>query len=129
MEKHSTNVRIAVSALLATLFSLGLPVALGLARHLPEGMAGLEITINGTLLTVGLFALPLVWWQHKAGYLCAIGVGVINVVGNGFAIAMGFPFSEGMPQGTIAVLVSQTVVSVVVIVFCLRAWREEGRSR
>jgi len=127
MEKPRTNVGIAVSALLATLFSLGVGVAVGLVRQHP--MPGPVITLNGTLMTVGLFALPLVWWQHKVGYLCAIGVGLINVVGDGVAIATGVPFSAGMPQGTIAILVSQLIVSVVVIVACLRAWREGERPR
>jgi len=126
MEKQSPNVQMAVGALIATLFSLGIGVALGLARQHP--MPGPIITINGTIMTVGLFALPLVWWRHKAGYICAIAVGLINVLGDGFAISTGLPFSEGMPQGTIAVIVSQIIASVLVIVYGIRAWREPYRS-
>ena len=122
MREPSANVRIAVSSLVATLFSLGLGVALGLARQHP--MPGMIVTINGTIMTVGLFALPLVWWSQKIGYGCAVAVGVVNVLGDAFAIATGLPFSEGMPQGTIAILVSQIAVSALVIVYCLRAWRE-----
>jgi hypothetical protein len=122
MEQPSANVRIATSSLVATLFSLGLGVALGLARQHP--MPGMIITVNGTVMTLGLLALPLVWWQHKLGYACAIAVGLINVIGDVFAIASGMPFSEGMPQGTIAVIISQIVVSALVICFCMRAWRE-----
>jgi len=40
----------------------------------------------------------------------------------------GLPFSEGMPQGTIAVIVSQIIASVLVIVYGIRAWREPYRS-
>jgi hypothetical protein len=122
MEKPSTNVRVAVSALMATLFSLGLGVALGLSRQHP--MPGPIITINGTIMTVGLFALPLVWWREKVGYACAVAVGLVNVLGDAFAVATGLPFSEGMPQGTIAVILSQIAVSALVIVYCLRSWRE-----
>lgn len=122
MEQPSANVRIAVSSLVATLFSLGLGVAVGLAKQHP--MPGMIVTINGTLMTVGLFALPLVWWHHKAGYVCAIAVGLINVIGDVFAIATGAPFSQGMPQGTIVVIVSQILVSALVILYCIRAWKE-----
>jgi len=122
MEQRSPNVLIAVSALVATLFSLGLGVALGLVRQHP--MPGMIITVNGTILTVGLFALPLVWWRHKAGYICAILVGLINVVGDVSAIVSGLPFSEGMPEGTLAVILSQILVSALVIVYCIRAWKE-----
>ena len=90
------NTRIAVSSLVATLFSLGLGVAVGLAGQHP--MPGLIVAINGTIMTVGLFALPLVWWRHKVGYACAIAVGLVNVVGDVFAIGTGLPFSEGMPE-------------------------------
>ena len=127
MGEPSTNVRFAVSSLVATLFSLGLGVAVGLARQHP--MPGLIITINGTIMTVGLFALPLVWWRHRTGYACAIAVGVVNVIGDAFAIASGVPFSEGMPQGTIAIIVSQIAVSAVVAVSCVRAWRDEATVR
>jgi hypothetical protein len=122
MEQSSSNVRVAVSSLVATLFSLGLGVAVGLARQHP--MPGLIVTINGTIMTVGLFALPLVWWRQKVGYACAIAVGLINVVGDVSAIASGLPFAEGMPQGTIAIIVSQIAASALVIVYCMRAWRE-----
>lgn len=122
MSEPSTNVRVAVSSLVATLFSLGLGVALGLARQHP--MPGMVVTINGTIITVGLFALPLVWWRHRAGYACAVAVGLINVTGDLFAIASGLPFAEGMPPGTIAIIVSQIAISVVLVVFCVRAWRE-----
>jgi hypothetical protein len=122
MEKQSTNVCVAVSALIATLFSLGLGVAVGLVRQHP--MPGIVITSNGTIMTVGFFALPLVWWRYKVGYVCAIAVGLVNVIGDILAIASGLPFAEGMPQGTIAIIVSQIIVSVLVIVYCLRSWRE-----
>lgn len=122
MEQPSANVRIATSSLVATLFSLGLGVAIGLAKQHP--MPGMIITINGTIMTVGLLALPLVWWRHKFGYVCAIAVGLINVLGDIFAIASGLPFSEGMPEGTIAVIISQIIVSALVVFFCIRAWRE-----
>jgi hypothetical protein len=122
MEQPSTNVRMAVSALVATLFSLGLGVAVGLGRQHP--MPGLIVTINGTIMTVGLFALPLVWWRHKAGYGCAIAVGLINVIGDGVALAQGLPFAPGMPPGTIAIIVSQILVSGMVILFCIRSWKE-----
>lgn len=122
MNNQSANVRIAFSALIATLFSLGLGVALGLARQHP--LQGLIVAINGTIMTAGLFALPLVWWRHKAGYACAIAVGVINVVGDASAIMSGLPFSPGMPQGTIAIIGSQIGASVLVIFYCMRAWRE-----
>ena len=122
MREPSANVRIAVSSLVATLFSLGLGVALGLARQHP--MPGMIVAINGTIMTVGLFALPLVWWGQKIGYGCAVAVSVVNVLGDVFAIATGLPFSEGMPQGTIAIIVSQIAASALVIVYCVRAWRE-----
>jgi hypothetical protein len=93
MTDQSANVRIAFSALLATLFSLALGVAIGLARQHP--FPGLIITTNGTIMTLGLFALPLVWWRHKAGYACAIAVGTANVVGDVAAIISGLPFSQG----------------------------------
>lgn len=116
------NVRVAVSSLVATLFSLGLGVALGLARQHP--MPGMIVTVNGTIMTVGLFALPLVWWRHRIGYACAIAVGLVNVIGDLSAIVAGLPFSAGMPQGTIAIIFSQIAASAVVIVYCMRAWRE-----
>ena len=122
MDNHSTNVRIAFSALVATVFSLGLGVALGLARQHP--LPGLIVAINGTIMTAALFALPLVWWRHKIGYACAIAVGVVNVVGDASAIISGLPFSQGMPEGTIAIIVSQIIVSALVIVYGVRAWRE-----
>ena len=87
-------------------------------------MPGMIVTVNGTIMTVGLFALPLVWWRHRIGYACAIVVGLVNVIGDLFAIASGLPFSEGMPQGTIAIIVSQIAGSAVVVVYCTRAWRE-----
>ncbi len=124
MEKQITNVQFAVAALVATLFSLGMPIALGLAKLLPMEVSGIAITSNATVLTVGLFALPLIWWRRKAGYVCGILVGAVNTLGNAFAIAQGNPFLPGMPTGTIAIFVSQTIVSVLVIVFCIRAWRE-----
>ena len=122
MREVSANVRIAVSSLVATVFSLGLGVALGLARQHP--MPGMIVAINGTIMTLGLFALPLVWWGQKIGYGCAVAVGVVNVLGDVFAIATGLPFSEGMPQGTIAIIVSQIAASALLIVYCARAWRE-----
>lgn len=122
MTEPSANRRFGVSSLVAVLFSLGLGVALGLARQHP--MPGMIVAVNGTIMTFGLFALPLVWWGHKTGYACAIAVGLVNVLGDAFAIGTGLPFSEGMPEGTIAVIVSQIAVSALVIVFCLRAWRE-----
>jgi len=112
----------AASSLVATLFSLGLGVAVGLARQHP--MPGMIVAVNGTIMTVGLFALPLVWWGQRIGYGCAVAVGVVNVVGDFSAIATGLPFSEGMPQGTIAIIVSQIAASALVIWYCLRAWRE-----
>lgn len=45
MEQPSANVRVAVIALGATLFSLGLGMALGLVRQHP--MLGIIIAING----------------------------------------------------------------------------------
>ena len=122
MRDPSANVRIAVSSLVATVFSLGLGVALGIARQHP--MPGMIVAINGTIMTLGLFALPLVWWGQKIGYGCAVAVGVVNVLGDVFAIATGLPFSEGMPQGTIGIIVSQIAASALVIVYCVRAWRE-----
>jgi hypothetical protein len=123
MGQPGTNVQVAVGALVATLFSLGLGVAIGLVRQHP--MPGMIITVNGTIMTVGLFALPLVWWRHKIGYGCAIAVGLVNVIGDFSAIATGLPFSEGMPPGTIAVIISQILASAVTILFCLRAWKEQ----
>ena len=122
MREPSRNVRMAASSLVATLFSLGLGVAVGLARQHP--MPGMIVAVNGTIMTVGLFALPLVWWGQRIGYGCAVAVGVVNVVGDFSAIATGLPFSEGMPQGTIAIIVSQIAASALVIWYCLRAWRE-----
>lgn len=122
MNNQSANVRLAFSALLATLFSLGLGVALGLARQHP--LPGLIVTVNGTIMTVGVFALPLVWWRHKAGYACAVVVGLVNVVGDASAIMSGLPFSQSMPQGTITIIVSQIIVSGAVIYYGVRAWRE-----
>lgn len=126
MEQPSTNVQVAVSALIATLFSLGLGVAVGLARQHP--MPGMIITVNGTIMTVGLFALPLVWWHHKAGYVCAIAVGLVNVLGDAFAIATGLPFSEGMPEGTIAVIISQIIASLLLILYPIKAWQAQTRE-
>ena len=122
MAEPSANIRLAVSSLIATLFSLGLGVAVGLARQHPT--PGMIITINGTIMTVGLFALPLVWWGQKVGYGCAIAVGLVNVLGDVFAIGTGLPFSEGMPEGTITIIVSQIAASILVILYCVRAWRE-----
>ncbi|MBI1874893.1 MAG: hypothetical protein HYS05_13545 [Acidobacteria bacterium] len=122
MAESSANRQLAVSSLVAALFSLGLGVAVGLARQHP--MPGMIVTVNGTIMTVGLFALPLVWWGHKVGYTCAIAVGLVNVVGDVFAIGTGLPFSEGMPEGTIAIAVSQIAASALVVLYCLRAWRE-----
>jgi hypothetical protein len=42
------------------------------------------VTVNGEIMTVGLFALPLVWWRHRIGYACAIAVGLVNVIGDFF---------------------------------------------
>lgn len=128
MEKSSAFRQLVVASMIATLFSLGLGVALGLARQHP--MPGPIITINGTIMTVGLFALPLVWWRHKAGYVCAIAVGLVNVLGDAFALATGLPLSEGMPEGTIGIIISQIIASALVIVYSIKAWwaqnQEEG---
>lgn len=126
METLRTHIQLVVAAMIATLFSLGLGVALGLARQHP--MPGPIITINGTIMTVGLFALPLVWWHHKAGYVCAIAVGIINVLGDAFAIATGLPFSEGMPEGTIAVIISQIITSLLLILYPIKAWRVQNQT-
>ena len=123
-QKPSANVQVAVAALVATIFSMCVPLALGFARRVPEAFHDMAITLHATLVTVGLFALPLVWWRRKVGYVCATFIGAFNVLGNVGGIIQGTPFSPGMPQGTIAVWVSQIGVSILVVVFCARAWRE-----
>jgi hypothetical protein len=72
-------------------------VALGLARQHP--LPGLIVAVNGTIMTVGLFALPLVWWRQEDGYACAIAVGGVNVVGDVSAIVTGLPFSRECRRG------------------------------
>lgn len=126
MERLNPYIHLAVAAMIATLFSLGLGVAVGLVRQHP--MPGMIITVNGTIMTVGLFALPLIWWRHKTGYVCAIAVGLINVLGDTIAIATGMPFSEGMPQGTIAIIVSQIIASALVIIYSIKAWRAQSQE-
>jgi hypothetical protein len=119
----STNWQVAIGSLVATLFSLGTGVAVGLAKLHP--MPGPIVIINGAIITVGLFALPLVWWRNKIGYVCAILVGLVNVIGDLIGFAQGMPFSPGMPEGTPVFIVLQIIFSALLVVYTIRMWREK----
>lgn len=122
MEKPSTNLQIALSSLIATLFSLGLAVAIGLAKM--HSMPAMMVSVGGTLVTVGLFSLPLLWWRRKAGYAGAIVIGAVNILGNIGAIASGLPGSEGVPIEYLAIVISQTIASVLLVVYTVKVWKE-----
>lgn len=119
----STNWQVAIGSLVATLYSLGTGVAVGLAKLHP--MPGLIIITNGAIITVALFAFPLVWWRNKIGYVCAILVGLANVIGDLVAFAQGLPFSPGMPEGTPVFIVLQIIFSALLVVYTIRMWREK----
>ncbi|HXE80426.1 MAG TPA: hypothetical protein VNK41_06725 [Vicinamibacterales bacterium] len=118
----SPNVRLAVSALLAMLFTLvlGLATALAGQHPLPE----LILVVNGTMMTTGLFALPLVWWHSKAGYACAMAVGVSNVLLTLTALATGLPLFAGQPSRALTMMILQILMSAIVVFACARAWSE-----
>ena len=123
MEKPTASLQGAIASMIATLFSLGTGVALGLAKLHP--MPGAIVITNGAIITVALFALPLMWWRNKAGYICAIFVGLANVVGDIMAFAQGLPGSEGMPQSMPFFIILQMVFSVLLIVYTVQMWREK----
>lgn len=125
MERPSMNTQLAVASLSAMLFTnlLGIPVGFAIMGTHPE-MAAL-VSVNGAIVAVTLFALPLVWWRHNAGYVAGIIAALVNVLGNVAGIASSTPTSgEVMPPVLVLVPIFQTVFAVPSILFAVRAWRE-----
>lgn len=89
----------------------------------PE-MAAL-VSVNGAIVAVSLFALPLVWWRQRVGYVGGIIAALVDVLGNVAGIASGTPTSgEVMSLVLVLVPIMQTVFAVPSVLFAVRAWRE-----
>ena len=121
------NLQIAMASLVAALFTLWLGVSVGFAKLHPT--PEMIVSVNGVILAIGLFSLPLMWWRTKLGYLGAIIVGIINVLGNIAGMAMvlvNSPVMQNMPREyPFIVIPFQTLFSLIVIIYSIKAWKEK----
>lgn len=122
MNHHDSQKRIAFTALIVTLVSLDTYIAFALARQQPIPWA--MVAPYGALMAVGLLALPLVWWRHRAGSMCATALGVLNLLAELLATSGGLQLPAPMAQPTSPLIASTVAVSALVIVYGVRAWRE-----
>lgn len=116
-----------MASLVAALFTLWLGVSVGLAKLHPT--PEMIVALNGVIIAIGLFSLPLMWWRAKLGYVGAIIVGFINVLGNiaGMAMLLGnSPEMQNMPREyPYIVLPFQTLFSLLAIIYSIKTWKEK----
>lgn len=116
--------RLAFTALVATLLSLDAYVAVALARQQPVPWAA--VAPYATLAVAGLLAAPLVWWRQRAGYVGATAFGLLNVIANLLASAGGVWRVGALPQPTMPLIASTVTISALVVLYGVRAWREQA---
>ena len=121
------NLQIAMASLVAAMFTLWLGVAVGLEKLHPT--PEMIVSVNGVIITIGLFSLPLMWWRTKLGYVGAMIVGIINVLGNIAGMAMilsNSPEMQNMPREyPFIVIPFQSLFSLLAIIYSVKTWKEK----
>ncbi len=123
MDKPSSNLQVAVSALVAWIFFYIIDVPLGLAGLIPR----LAVVQAAATLGAALFFLPLLWWRHKAGYAGAIALGIYGIV-NIAVQPMITPFTTPggfTPLEIVPVAIVYLPVTALLIIFTYRASKEK----
>ncbi|MFQ5761737.1 MAG: hypothetical protein ACE5PO_01765 [Candidatus Bathyarchaeia archaeon] len=120
MEKPSSSLQVALSAMVATIVMGGIVVSAFFAQ-VPNSPPEIAAVLAASAMLLGLMFLPLMWWRNRAGYIGAIGVGIFTLIQGVIGLAGNIPASNPV----VAVEIVALVISVVLIVSSAAAWREK----
>ena len=85
----------------------------------PPGRVGPYI---GATIALAVLSLPLVYWRNKIGYICSIIVGFMCLMSLG---PQKF-FIEPTANLLSPVIILRTILSIVLIIYSIMAWREKS---
>jgi hypothetical protein len=122
VEKPSSNFQIAVSLLVGIIVLRLLEISVITAPFRGQLEVG-AISLVALFTTLAFIFLPLLWWQHTAGYIGTLLVGVLNVIGllGAAIIEVG---GGTMPVEMLFYIVPGIIISLLLILYAYLAWRE-----
>ena len=128
--KPSSNLQVALGSLLAIIVAQTIVLSITFSEmvaQLPGPRLGVppeSVPFTGSVVVLAFLFLPLLWWRNKAGYVGAIGVAILTLVGIGFGF-IGI-LAGSLAVGALSGLIVGIVISVVLIVSSAAAWRDKG---
>ena len=121
MEKPSSIIQVAISSLLGliVLNCVMLGALFAQVAPNPPGKFGPYI---GATIALAVLSLPLVYWRNKIGYICSTIVGLMCLMSLG---PQKF-FIEKTANLLSPVIILGSILSVVLIIYSIMAWREKA---
>ena len=121
MEKPSSITQVAISSLLGliVLNCVMLGALFAQVAPNPPGRFGPYI---GATIALAVLSLPLVYWRNKIGYICSVIDGFMCLMSLG---PQKF-FIEPTAKLLSPVIILGTILSIVIIIYSILAWREKS---
>ena len=120
--KLSVNLLVAFSSLAATIAASWGVFSLVLSG-MPNGPPLMAMSLSGAMIILGILFLPLLLWHQPAGYIGAIVVGIMGIIGS--ILGLRDSLTGVQPIESSFVILVMIAISVVLVVFSVAAWREK----